>query len=139
MVNVKSKTVSFDNVLKLLVCAIVVLMFFYVGDVFAQGGGKNIGDIAKSITGSFKGIGELILAIAFVAGLGFVMASIFKFKQHKDNPTQIPLGTPIALLAVGVALIFLPNIIKPAGATLFGGGAVKGGGFTGTGVSELPK
>ncbi|MCB1827871.1 MAG: type IV secretion protein IcmD [Coxiellaceae bacterium] len=136
MVNVNTKTISFNTVLKLLVGAFVVLMLFHVGDVFA--GGDNIGKIAENITQSFKGIGQLILAIAFVAGIGFVMAAIFKFKQHKDNPTQIPLGTPIALLAVGVALIFLPNIINPAGQTLFGK-EVKGGGFEGAGVSELPK
>lgn len=103
---------------KSLLLFLVVAAVFYVNNVFAGDGGKNIGDIAQNITGSFKQIGQLILAIAFVAGLGFVMAAIFKFKQHKDNPTQIPLGAPIALLAIGVTLIFLPGIISPAGATL---------------------
>lgn len=137
MVNMSTKAKGFDTVLKLLMGMFVMLLLLvYGGDAFA--GGKDIGEIATNITKSFQGIGQLILAIAFVAGIGFVMASIFKFKQHKDNPTQIPLGTPIALLAVGVALIFLPNIISPAGQTLFGGD-VKGGGFEGEGISELPK
>jgi intracellular multiplication protein IcmD len=56
-----------------------------------------------------------------MAGIGFVMASMLKFKAHKDNPTQIPIGTPIALLFVGSALIFLPHIFVIAGYTIFGG------------------
>ena len=129
MVNVGTKTDGLNNTFKLLAGALLVLMVFYVGDAFAEEV-KDIGGIAKQITTSFEGIGNLILGISFVAGLGFVMASIFKFKQHKDNPTQIPLGTPIALLGVGVALIFLPNIIAPAGQTMFGK-EVKGAGFGG--------
>jgi hypothetical protein len=33
---------------------------------------------------------------------------------------QIPIGTPIALLFIGAALIFLPSLLKVAGETLFG-------------------
>ena len=50
-----------------------------------------------------------------LAGLGFGIAAIFKFKQHKDNPTQVPIGTPFALLAISVLLVFFPAIYKPAG------------------------
>lgn len=136
MMKVSIKSVDFKRMSKLAIGTCVMLSMFYGAAAFA--GGENIGTIATRITESFEGIGQLILAIAFVAGIGFVMASIFKFKQHKDNPTQIPLGTPIALLAVGVALIFLPNIITPAGSSLFGEGA-KSGGFEGEGVANLPK
>jgi intracellular multiplication protein IcmD len=34
-----------------------------------------------------------------------------KFKQHKDNPTQTPIGTPIALVFIAAALLFLPSIL----------------------------
>jgi len=127
--------INSEKLLKYLMVAMVVFGFLFASDVFAAEG-DDIGTLAANITKSFKSVGELILAIAFVAGLGFVMAAIFKFKQHKDNPTQIPLGTPIALLAIGVALIFLPGIIKPAGETL--GIAGEAGGFEGGGSQFLP-
>lgn len=136
MENVR-KMGSLNAVFKFFMGTLMLFTVFYVGDAFAADGAKDLGGIAEQITSSFEGIGKLILGIAFVAGLGFTMASIFKFKQHKDNPTQIPLGTPIALLAVGVALIFLPNIIAPAGQTIFGK-EVKAGGFQGD-TSELPQ
>jgi hypothetical protein len=41
----------------------------------------------------------------------------------KDNPTQIPISKPIALLFVAAALIFVPSVFKSTGATLFGDGA----------------
>jgi intracellular multiplication protein IcmD len=124
------------NVIKVLGALMTVAI---APDVFAQGS-ATIGSLAENITGSFTQLGQLILAISFVAGLGFTMAAIFKFKQHKDNPTQIPLGTPIAMLAIGIVLMFLPGIIKPAGTTIFGAGATTaGGGLTGSaGLSTLP-
>jgi intracellular multiplication protein IcmD len=80
----------------------------------------TLGEMAIQITNSFVGLAKLITAGAYMAGMGFVMASMLKFKAHKDNPTQIPIGTPIALLFVGSALIFLPHIFIIAGETVFG-------------------
>lgn len=129
------------------VAGVTAALMLLAGDVLAQGGaggggssgGTTIGTLASNITGSFQQIGALILAISFVGGLGFTMAAIFKFKQHKDNPTQIPLGTPIAMLAIGIVLMFLPGIISPAGQTLFGSSATSvAGGFGGAGTSALP-
>lgn len=48
------------------------------------------------------------------------------------------MGTPITMLLVGVALIFLPNIILPAGTSIFGSGAVTGG-FNGVGIEGVGK
>ena len=88
--------------------------------ITSANGVKTLGDMALTITYSFYGLSKLITAGAYMAGMGFVMASMLKFKAHKDNPTQIPIGTPIALLFVGSALIFLPHIFVIAGDTVFG-------------------
>jgi intracellular multiplication protein IcmD len=121
----------------------VVGALLYVGCAFAApdstpAATTGISQIAGNITGAFKGLGQLMIAISYLAGIGFTIASIFKFKQHKDNPTQIPMGTPIALLGVGIILIFLPAIVGPIGETIFGTGKTDtAGGFTGTG-GQLP-
>ena len=128
---------NFNKLAKVAMLGLYLVCFFHIDGAFAAQE-QNLGTIAQTVTGSFKQFGALLLAISFIAGLGFTMASIFKFKQHKDNPTQVPLGAPIALLAIGIALIFLPGIIKPAGATLFGSGEATAGGFTGEGTSALP-
>lgn len=115
--------------------------FFSVGTVLAQSTGNDAGlaKIASNVTGSFEALGKLMIAVAYLAGIGFTLGALFKFKQHKDNPTQIPLGTPLAMLVIGIVLIFLPLIIKPAGETIFGTEkAGTAGGFLGGGSSELP-
>lgn len=110
---------------------------FFTG--YALAVDQDLGGIAQNITGSFENIGKLMIAISYVAGIAFAIASIFKFKQHKDNPTQIPLGTPLALLVIGIVLVFLPMLFGPAGQTIFGSGAdTATGGFKGEGVSKIP-
>ncbi len=87
----------------------------------------TLGTMASSITKTFENLGKLITAGSYIAGLAFSIGAIMKFKQHKDNPTQIPIGTPISLTFIAAALLFLPSILGVAGYTMFGGaGSVAG-------------
>ena len=81
---------------------------------------SGVGSVATTITGNLAAIAKLITAASYVAGMAFAVGAIVKFKAHKDNPTQIPIGTPIALLFVGAALIFIPTVLKVSGGTMFG-------------------
>lgn len=128
------------SLIKGFIYLLIGMSCLFVGHALAQAGGTGtatIGTVATKITESFSGIGKLMIAVAYLAGIGFVLASIFKFKQHKDNPTQIPLGTPLALLVIGIVLIFLPMIFEPAGTSIFGAGAQHGG-FGGEGLTKIP-
>jgi intracellular multiplication protein IcmD len=120
--------------LKLVVSMGLVVAGFCTANVFAA---NDISGIANTVTGTFASIGKVMSATAYLAGFGLTIAAIFKFKQHKDNPQQVPMGTPIAMLLVGVSLIFLPSIILPAGASIFGSD-VQAGGFSGTGIASAP-
>jgi intracellular multiplication protein IcmD len=101
-------------------------LLFYASDVLADTV-SDLGGVAGQITKSFGALAQLVTAISYVAGMGFGMASILKFKAHKDNPTQIPIGTPIALLFVAAALLFLPTLFGIAGSTIFGATKNTGG------------
>ena len=68
---------------------------------------------------SYGNIASLITSASYVAGFGFALGAILKFKAHKDNPTQIPIGTPIALIFIAAALIFIPTIFSVTGVTDF--------------------
>ena len=80
----------------------------------------TLGKMASSMTGSFTSVAKLITSGSYLAGLGFSIGAIMKFKQHKDNPTQVPIGTPIALVFIAAALLFLPTILGVTGQTMFG-------------------
>lgn len=69
----------------------------------------SLGEMAEQITSSYSNLTKLITAGSYLAGLGFSIGAIMKFKQHKDNPTQIPIGTPRALEFIAAALLFFPR------------------------------
>lgn len=88
---------------------------------------ETIGTMAESITSTFDSVGKMITASSYIAGLAFAISAILKFKQHKDNPQQTPIGQPIGLIFISVALLFLPSILGAAGETVFSSGAKTSG------------
>lgn len=72
----------------------------------------SVGEMAEEITSSFTNLTILITAGSYIAGLGFTIGAILKFKQHKDNPTQVPLFEPLSLFGLAAALLFLPSIAR---------------------------
>ena len=96
----------------------------------------NIGNMAESINSTFSQIAALVGGGAYLVGLIFIVFGLFKFKQHRDNPQQIPIGTPFTLLGVGVLLVFLPNLIDQTGSTIFSSGTTTGG-ASGSGFDDI--
>jgi intracellular multiplication protein IcmD len=104
--------------MKKVVLGLLALTCFAAGTAaFALSG---VGSVAAQVTTNVAAIARLVTAASYVAGMAFAVGAIVKFKAHKDNPTQIPIGQPIALLFVGAALIFIPTVFKVSGGTLFG-------------------
>lgn len=100
--------------------ALFTLACLCVGAAALAQTSMGVGGVAAKVTGNVANIAKLITAASYVAGMAFVVGAIVKFKSHKDNPTQIPIGTPIALLFVGAALIFVPTVFRVSGQTMFG-------------------
>lgn len=116
-----------------------VALGFYIADALAGGAANTSGiaGIATTVENTFSVVGKMMAGGAYLTGFGLIIGSLFKFKQHKDNPQSVQMGTPITMLLIGVALAFLPSIIQPAGQSIFGGNATVGG-FQGSGVSSMP-
>ncbi|HSX19581.1 MAG TPA: DUF6750 family protein [Gammaproteobacteria bacterium] len=103
-----------------------ILFALWVGDVAADG--QSLSDIVGTVKTNVLSLGSLLTIISYIAGVGFAIAGIVKFKAHKDNPTQIALSVPIVYLVVGAGLLFLPSIMQSAGTTVFGSGAATSAG-----------
>jgi intracellular multiplication protein IcmD len=80
----------------------------------------DTGGAAQTVVANLGDLAPLIRAASYVTGFGFAIAAITKFKQHKDNPTQVPVGTPIVLIFIAASLIFTPAVFSTAGGTIFG-------------------
>ncbi|KTD54059.1 IcmD (DotP) [Legionella sainthelensi] len=127
----KNKIMSKSNY-KNWLSSIVCLGILALVSQDAAAGDMSVGDMASQITSSFTNLTKLITAGSYLAGLAFSIAAIMKFKQHKDNPTQIPIGTPIALVFIAAGLLFLPSILNVTGTTMFGVNGGETSGPTGT-------
>ncbi|MDP3561461.1 MAG: type IV secretion protein IcmD [Legionellaceae bacterium] len=117
------KKLNSQTCLMVLACVTVIC---FTGGAFAASK-ETIGTMASTITQSFDSVGKLITASSYIAGLGFAISAILKFKQHKDNPQQTPIGQPIGLVFIAAALLFLPSILSVAGNTMFSGGGQTAG------------
>jgi len=118
------------KVVKVAVSIVISSLSFYIS--YALADNMTIGVVASTVTSTLGNVLKLVTAGAYVAGFGLTVGALFKFKQHKDNPQQAPLGTCIAMLLVGISLIFLPSIISVGGGTLGTSNQGNVGGFTST-------
>src|SRR6187551_1234411 len=101
--------------MKKVTSAVLGLACLTVGTLaFAGAVPSGIATVADTATKNLEAVAKLITAASYVAGMAFAVGAIVKFKAHKDNPSQIPIGTPIALLFVGAALIFAPSVFDIA-------------------------
>ncbi len=108
----------------------------FAGMALAQPSGASISEIAKNVNGSVSSLATILSDIALIAGIGFVMASFFKFHQHKLNPTQVPLSQGITLLMIGAGLMLFPAMLPTATKAVFGSkGSIAHVG--GSGINQL--
>ena len=119
------KNESLQQWVKAIFISMGILGLLFANTAYAQD--ENLGDVADNLKDTFSSLAEMITAASYIAGLGFAIGAILKFKAHKDNPQQIPVGTPIALMFVAAALIFMPSMFQVAGSTLFGDGGTSAG------------
>src|SRR5579872_3261361 len=125
-------------VLKTILLCLAACACFCIGaDAFAAVT-SGIGSVAAQAQSNLSNVAKLITAGSYVAGMGFAVGAVVKFKAHKDAPQQVPIGMPVALLFVAAALMFIPSVFKTAGGTLFGSsGSVAGvSGITSFGVGH---
>jgi len=113
-----------QNLLKAFIYMAIAGLCFYVD--FACGANTGISGIVGNVQGTFKTFAKFITGAAYLTGLGFALGSVMKFKAHRDNPTQVPIGMPIVLMFVAMALLFLPYLFGQIGTTVFGSGKSSG-------------
>ena len=111
MSRVKRRTVSVPKI-------IIFGVLLSSSLAFAQA--ASLQDMGSNILKSYNSFGTLLIDMAYLAGIGFGLTAVLKFKQHKDNPAQTSIGTSFAMLGISVFLVTLPSIYSPAGRSLFG-------------------
>lgn len=88
---------------------------------------ESLGTMASTLTATFGSVGKAVTALSYIAGLGFAIASILQFKQHKENPSQTPIGKPVSQILIAAGLLFLPSMFSAVGNTIFKEGGTTAG------------
>ena len=108
---------------------------FYVGSVYADA--LSLSDIEDTVGSSVLTIAQLMTDVSLISGVGFIMASFFKFHQHKLNPTQVPMSQGLTLLLIGAGLCVFPSLIPTASDSVFGTTNASMAQVHGTGIASL--
>jgi hypothetical protein len=69
-----------------------------------------------------------------LSGLGFGISSVFKFKQHADDPQRTSLKDPLMYGAVGAGLIMVPELMGAGIGSIFSNTGPSLNGAAGTSV-----
>lgn len=95
---------------------LLLLPFITLNAVAEQA--SDLSSMVGQLQSQIATVVNLFGAVAFVAGIGFLLAGILKFKNFRDNPQQVPLSAPITYLIIGSLLVFLPSLVKIGGETM---------------------
>ena len=74
---------------------------------------ESLGDVANSISKPLQAMAGIIHIVCFVAAAGFLMGAFIRYMNHRRNPVETQLGSVIALLAAGLALLAVGFIPMP--------------------------
>jgi intracellular multiplication protein IcmD len=83
----------------------------------------TLGTVAKSVDNTVGQLATVLVDVSLIAGIGFIMASFFKFHQHKQNPQQVQMSQGISLLLIGCGLTLIPLLIPTASVAVLGSNA----------------
>ena len=109
--------------LKILAITTAVVGLFLVGTTMASGSvsdGIALSSITANVNTTISELSKILTDIALIAGVGFILASLFKFHQHKLNPTQVPISQGVTLLLIGAALTLFVVMLPTAKRAVFG-------------------
>jgi hypothetical protein len=96
----------------------IYVAFMFMG---GEAAAADIKTLAQNVGNQVGGIGQAAGAVSWLSGLGFGISSVFKFKQHADDPQRTSLKDPMMYGAVGAGLIMIPELMGAGIGSIFGG------------------
>lgn len=102
----------------------IVFMLFLDASLLAEEGScenvENLGCLFERLFDHKTDYKDFFEKFLLMCSGGFFIATVLKFKQYKDNPTQIPISTPFVLMLVSILSFSASNLVAPVQKTLFG-------------------
>lgn len=118
------KTKKFNSLLKAVLIVVGIGGLLFAASAMAatpaSGGASTLSGIQTNLQGSVAIVAKILVMMSTLAGIGFIMASFFKFHQHKQQPQQVPMSQGISLVLIGAAMVVFPYLLTPVSKAVFG-------------------
>ena len=75
-------------------------------------GGLSVGQTAGNILVPVNALTNVIYNICYIVGVAFVLGSVIRFKEYRENPSQTPISRPIVMAIFGLVIFVIPFIAK---------------------------
>jgi intracellular multiplication protein IcmD len=82
----------------------IVMLYCFAGTAAAA----SLGTVSENVMIPMTGLAKIVHTISYVSGACFLVGALLQYKQHRDNPQQVRIGTPIAWALLGTTLIAIP-------------------------------
>jgi intracellular multiplication protein IcmD len=124
--------------MKSIVTAMAGLMTLGLGVVAAHAADYvTLTTVAASVDNTVGQLATVLVDVSLISGIGFIMASFFKFHQHKQNPQQVQMSQGISLLLIGCGLTLIPLLIPTASVSVLGTAAKNPAKIGGSSIHNL--
>lgn len=81
----------------------------------------TLGEIADNVIRSISSVSQLAGAIGYMIAFFFVLAAIFKLKQHGDDAERYTLRAPIFLFICAILAAYMTSVLTTGNDTFWGG------------------
>ena len=92
-----------------------------VGGPGAGAAAGGVGAMIGQIINSFGTSSNILTTIAYIAGIFLAVMAIFRFRDHVDRPSQIPLSDGVKRLIAGGLFLSLPMTVEAVTRTMSAG------------------
>lgn len=105
------RSVSYIKIQKaFMLLALFCAGVFYSDAAVAQD--NTLGDLVVGLSDGFLTLPSLLEMISRLLGAGFIIFGIYKFRDHVDRPSQVPMFDAIRMMIAGAFFLTLPDMVN---------------------------
>ncbi len=67
--------------------------------------------VIENVRVPLAGFTKLIYAVCYILGTLFLVGGLTQYKQHRQNPQQVRISTPVFLVILGLGLFVFPWLL----------------------------
>lgn len=72
----------------------------------------SLGDLSDKLMMPMSVLVSALYNVSLAIGIALLFGALIQYRNHKNNPGQVPISRPITLLIFGLLLVVLPVLAK---------------------------